>query len=347
MPRRRSDTSSLYSYSRVQSSILDSDLKEDSPSETTEELVRTPGEGAKLTLPILPKQPAPRDNTPVQCFVKRDRTTSTYQLWLQSSPPNPAVIEEGGKFLLAAGKLRHATSTEYIISMNAADLSEESSNYVGKLRSNFLGTKFTIYDTQRPNHGPFSSGTRANVSRRRISTNKVSPPVPAYKFNVAQIAYELKFLCVAGGCDPRRMHCRLRPPLRTIPASAMHLNGSASDPNATYGRAAGQVDPTISGLPRKDDLLLTNRAPRWHSQLQVWTLNFRGRVTVASKKNFQLVAATDPDQPASQTSDHDKVLLQFGKIGKDMFTMDFRYPLSAFQAFAICLSGFSTSTYCG
>ncbi|KAK2969457.1 hypothetical protein RJ640_011354 [Escallonia rubra] len=32
--------------------------------------------------------------------------------------------------------------------------------------------------------------------------------------------------------------------------------------------------------------------------------------------------------------------------GSDMFTMDYRYPLSAFQAFAICLSSFDTKLAC-
>jgi len=74
-------------------------------------------------------------------------------------------------------------------------------------------------------------------------------------------------------------------------------------------------------------------------------LNFQGRVTVASVKNFQLVAATEPAQSVSQ-SDQVKVILQFGKVGKDFFTMDYRYPLSAFQAFAICLSSFDTKLAC-
>ena len=64
-------------------------------------------------------------------------------------------------------------------------------------------------------------------------------------------------------------------------------------------------------------------------------------MTVASVKNFQLVEGGGKD------SDVDKpVLLQFGKIGKDTFTMDYRYPLSAFQAFAICLSSFDTKVAC-
>lgn len=32
------------------------------------------------------------------------------------------------------------------------------------------------------------------------------------------------------------------------------------------------------------------------------------------------------------------VILQFGRVDTNRFTMDYRYPLSAFQAFAICLA---------
>jgi tubby and related proteins len=68
-------------------------------------------------------------------------------------------------------------------------------------------------------------------------------------------------------------------------------------------------------------------------------------VTVASVKNFQLVASADPSDPAG-TVDEETVLLQFGKVDDDMFTMDYRQPLSAFQAFAISLSSFGTKLAC-
>ena len=34
----------------------------------------------------------------------------------------------------------------------------------------------------------------------------------------------------------------------------------------------------------------------------------------------------------------DDTVLQFGRVAKNKFTMDYQYPLSAVQAFAICLS---------
>ena len=67
-----------------------------------------------------------------------------------------------------------------------------------------------------------------------------------------------------------------------------------------------------------------------------YRLNFGGRVTRPSVKNFQLVTPQD----------HDSVVLQFGKVGKDDFTMDFQWPLSPFQAFALTLSSFDSKLAC-
>lgn len=101
---------------------------------------------------------------------------------------------------------------------------------------------------------------------------------------------------------------------------------------------------SLAGGQKDGPLVLKNKSPRWHEQLQCWCLNFHGRVTVASVKNFQLVASPASGQPARP--EHEKVILQFGKVGKDVFTMDYRYPISAFQAFAICLSSFDTKIAC-
>lgn len=218
-------------------------------------------------------------------------------------------------------------------------------------RSNFLGTKFAIYDSQPP----LKASTQANNrSSNKFHSKQVSPKVPARKHNVVTISYELNVLRTRG---PRRMHCILN----SIPMSAIQEGGNAPTPttlpqfssspapkgkDSTTGlNSANLLDPLASSQGIVEPLVLKNKAPRWHEQLQCWCLNFKGRVTVASVKNFQLCVAVDPshDVPAAE---QEKVILQFGKIGKDMFTMDYRYPLSAFQAFAICLSSFDTKPAC-
>ena len=45
-----------------------------------------------------------------------------------------ALLVENGKFLLSAKRNRRTTCTEYVISMDADNISRSSSTYIGKLR---------------------------------------------------------------------------------------------------------------------------------------------------------------------------------------------------------------------
>ncbi|CAL4908413.1 unnamed protein product [Urochloa decumbens] len=353
--------------------------------EMCREIVLSPEFCGKFTFPVSLKQPGHRDGM-IQCFIKRDKSKSTYHLYLCLST---AVLTENGKFLLSAKRNRKTTCTEYVISMDADNISRSSSTYIGKLRSNFLGTKFMIYDTQPPYNGAVVP--HAGRTSRRFNSKKVSPKVPTGSYNIGQVTYELNVLGTRG---PRRMHCVMH----SIPASAVEPGGivpgqpeqilpraleesfrsttsfskssimnqsmdfsssrnfsSVRDFSSTRFSdiAGGAVVGDEEGQNKERPLVLRNKAPRWHEQLQCWCLNFRGRVTIASVKNFQLIASSSqppaagaptPSQPAPP--DQDKVILQFGKVAKDMFTMDYRYPLSAFQAFAICLSSFDTKLAC-
>ncbi|XP_062207569.1 tubby-like F-box protein 3 [Phragmites australis] len=351
--------------------------------EMCKDIVLSPEFCGKLTFPVSLKQPGPRDgNTMIRCFIKRNRSKSTYHLYLCVSN---VVTAENGKFLLSAKRHRKTTCTEYTISMDA-DISRSNRTYIGKLRSNFLGTKFLIYDTQPP----YNEAVVPPVGRtsRRFNSTKVSPKLPSVSYNIAQVTYELNVLGTRG---PRRMRCIMH----SIPASSVEPGGvvpgqpeqivprafedsfrstgsfsqsfrsttsfskSIMDRSMDFNSArfsdiaGGSMGGVEDGEIKERPLVLRNKPPRWHEQLQCWCLNFRGRVTIASVKNFQLIAATSlppagaptPSQPGP-SSDPDKVILQFGKVARDMFTMDYRYPLSAFQAFAICLSSFDTKLAC-
>lgn len=71
---------------------------------------------------------------------------------------------DGGRDLfLMCGKKRSGQKTSnYLISMSEDDLRRKSSNYLGKLRANFVGTEFRIYDNGCE---PQAQGT--NHSRQR------------------------------------------------------------------------------------------------------------------------------------------------------------------------------------
>ena len=40
------------------------------------------------------------------------------------------------------------------------------------------------------------------------------------------------------------------------------------------------------------------------------------------------------------------MIMQFGRISEDSFTMDFSFPMSAVQAFAVALSSFDSKLAC-
>eukprot|EP00834_Sanchytrium_tribonematis_P005053 NODE_283_length_10814_cov_0.705460.p6 type:complete len:273 gc:universal NODE_283_length_10814_cov_0.705460:8964-8146(-) len=86
----------------------------------------------------------------------------------------------------------------------------------------------------------------------------------------------------------------------------------------------------------KDVVVLQNKTPLWNEETNSYVLNFNGRVTVASVKNFQIT----PDQ------DLDYIMLQFGRISTDRFTLDCRYPVTIVQAFGIALTSFESKLAC-
>ncbi|KAK3009773.1 hypothetical protein RJ639_014291 [Escallonia herrerae] len=319
--------------------------------ETTKELVKTPEECGLLTFPVSLKQVTLYPIVSCSNILLHASLAVLYRS--DGFGSITALTGDASKLLLIAKKVRRATHTEFIISLVADDFSRDSDTYVGKLRSNFLGTRFVVQDRQAPCEPTIQFTGR---SHQKVNL-KVSPRLPVANRTVANLSYELNILRTRG---PRRMQCTMH----LIPLSAIEEGGSAPTPE-TFGsflnkklsplsvsKAKNQgssstspTEPLESICNRGDPLILKNKSPRWHEQLQCWCLNFKGRVTVASVKNFQLVASVGPSQnvPAAE---QEKVILQFGKIGKDIFTMDFRYPLSAFHAFATCLSSFDTKPAC-
>ncbi|XP_037081143.1 tubby-related protein 4-like [Pollicipes pollicipes] len=72
-------------------------------------------------------------------------------------------------------------------------------------------------------------------------------------------------------------------------------------------------------------LIMHNIAPLWNESSQVYQLDFGGRVTQESAKNFQIQYCGDQ-------------VMQFGRIDGNAYTLDFQYPFSAVQAFAVALA---------
>nr|XP_020472413.1 tubby-related protein 3-like isoform X2 [Monopterus albus] len=249
-------------------------------------------------------RPAPRGVT-VKCRITRDKKGMDRGLY----PTYFMHMErEDGKrvFLLAGRKRKKSKTSNYLISVDATDLSREGESFIGKLRSNLMGTKFTVYNNgTNPCKNPGALLEETNTRQE-----------------LAAICYETNVLGFKG---PRKM---------TVIIPGMNMNFER-----VPVRPQNEQESLLSRWQNHsvDSLIeLHNKAPVWNDDTQSYVLNFHGRVTQASVKNFQIVHDNDPDY----------IVMQFGRVAEDVFTLDYNYPMCALQAFAIGLSSFDSKLAC-
>ncbi|PWA71058.1 F-box domain, Tubby domain-containing protein [Artemisia annua] len=230
------------------------------------EIVNSREGSGVLTFPSELKQPGSVGSL-TKCLIKRNHRTQTYKLYLilNEASNNDGVLR--GKFLLAARRFRRAKCTDYIISLSAEDISEESSTYMGK--SKFLGTKFTVYDSSAGSYPISSISYEVNAKGPRYKNKPGLGPTPT-EFHLSNVDHFQSHQLLWCGC------C-------------------------------------------------------------INSINFS--VTASSLKRLQFISSLENE---SGTQENKNVILRYGRVGKDIFRVDYQYPISAFQAFAICLSSFDT-----
>ncbi|MBN3274524.1 TUB protein, partial [Polyodon spathula] len=240
----------------------------------------------------------------IKCRITRDKKGMdrgmypTYYLHLER--------EDGKKvFLLAGRKRKKSKTSNYLISIDPTDLSRGGESFIGKLRSNLMGTKFTVYD------------------------NGVNPLKTTSSLETSELRQELAAICyetnVLGFKGPRKMSV-------IIPGMNMdHERVSIRPRNEHESLLARWQNKSTESI-----IELHNKTPVWNDDTQSYVLNFHGRVTQASVKNFQIIHDNDPDY----------IVMQFGRVAEDVFTMDYNYPMCAIQAFAIALSSFDSKLAC-
>lgn len=284
---------------------------EDSESEKEEKTKKKKGKGKKKkerspspeiefdNLEKFVMEPAPQGVT-VKCRVTRDQRgmdKSLYPLYYLH------LDNEKKTFLLAGRKRKKSTTSNYLISIDATDLSRGGENFVGKLRSNLMGTKFTVFDNA-------------------LNPEKALPDMSNARQELAGIIYETNVLGIKG---PRRM--------------TVIIPGMNKDNERVPLRPRNECDGLLIRFQnrRMENLIeLHNKTPVWNEETASHVLNFNGRVTQASIKNFQIV----------HNKDLDYIVMQFGRIADDIFTLDYNYPMCAVQAFSIALSSFDGKIAC-
>lgn len=255
------------------------------------------------------------------------------------------LLEDGRKFVAAARRRKAAGASRYDVttSPSAGAGARFAPGCAGKLRANFVGTEFVMVDAGAKPGAPFVAGA---APRRELAAVMYEPNLLGTKGPRRMLA---GVPLPEGGAGGGRGGAQARAPARAAGPHAAcrnHLSRPRPNPRRTvvHTQPADAAAPLLErvkasvadGAPPRGLLVLRNKAPKWSEAMKAFCLNFGGRVSVASVKNFQLVSLDDPEA----------VLLQFGKAGDDAFTCDFRWPLTAGQAFGICLSSFDSKLAC-
>ncbi|XP_013786668.2 protein king tubby 1-like isoform X2 [Limulus polyphemus] len=250
-------------------------------------------------LPAFVNEPCPWGMT-IRCRITRDNKGvdrgffPTYFLHLE---------KDNGKriFLLAARKRKKSKTSNYLISVDPIDMSRGGDYFVGKLRSNIFGTSFTLFD----------GGINSKKASLFDDKNNL-------RCELATVVYETNVLGFKG---PRQM--------------TIIIPQISSDNKRIDIRPVSDTDTLFEKWKRgniENLLELHNKAPVWNNESQMYILNFHGRVTRPSVKNFQIVHDNDVGY----------IIMQFGRVDEDIFTLDYRYPMCGLQAFAIAISSFDT-----
>lgn len=200
-------------------------------------------------------------------------------------------------FLMGARKRKKTRTASYVLSLSQAELGRTDDSYIGKLRANFAGTEFAIYDEG-------DSPDKDDVVDEDVRS-------------------ELGSVCylknVQGRKGPRQMRALLP---GVLPGQREPGRWTALTKEASL----------LARFQRGDTYgmhVLESKQPVYNEELKAFTLNFNKRVTRASVKNFQIVFANEPDA----------IVLQFGRCAVDEeFILDFQYPVSPLQAFAMALT---------
>ena len=254
--------------------------------------------------------PCPKEAGTVECYVRRDKSGTKKSRF----PEYRVYLKEGDKFLLTSKKRKNKKTSNYLISMGKNDYDKSSRNIIGKLRANFIGTEFQIFDDGRnPNHNnayfdersdaPIRSELGAIVYSGNVISNRGPRQMQVCISKIDEKTGETTKVWQPVHKDEEMIQCFNH----RVPAALRHL------------------------------VVLENKMPQWNEELGAHFLSFNGRVTKASKKNFQLV---------EKIGDEEKLVLQFGRVAKEEFTLDFSWPMSPLQAFAVALSSCDEKLAC-
>jgi len=298
-------------------------------------------------------RPAPKGAGMVRCFIQVVGTgcmTSTplrYEMYLQaphsraypSGPVNQGKGPEIGDVLLMTAR-RFTTkfgASRIVITLDRDDrsFSRQAPGFLGQVTGSLTGLDYTISAPYRfDGPTPFNGSRYVELGSLRFTQNRVGTFAGPRRLQVC--------LPHVHEDDGTRGAERWPP----VPLDLRGEDDEDEDAEKQYFTAAHDPRERKDSLrrvlhkgPRASDqnfIFAHNVQPYFLESLQAYSLDFSGRVTLPSNKNF--ILSTDADMNSK--------CLVFGKVAKPgneaaeltAYTLDFEWPLSPLQAFGIALA---------
>lgn len=92
----------------------------------------------------------------VQCTIERSKSGFD-RLW----PKYTLSLSNGNRYMLTGKKKGMNTTSHYMITIDQQKFAKDANGYLGKVRSNMLGTEFSIYDCKE--NPKKTSGSKEDV----------------------------------------------------------------------------------------------------------------------------------------------------------------------------------------
>ncbi|CAM6103864.1 unnamed protein product [Calypogeia fissa] len=361
-----------------------------------------------LQFPTSLREAGPLDK-PMQCVLRR--RGGQFFLYQSDCGSGQELREGKSNFLMGACKRWRPGHMMFMLSSdrNNRAFSHKSVGFMGKLRSNFWGTAFVLWDFQSSGSGgtngvnnndkarpvtfvrfteevvdgvrkrkmtcvvraPRMSRVSSMTSHQHHGMNGCFPPVltakSLWKWSCMS-SLNKTFRSTAHGGRPRGGYLSLKEEIMKTKMEERVLDQKLVDLSSSDMDQGQQIQSKVKlrgvpGMLKKGGqkvAMFTGTIPEWDVQRRCWSLDFKGRATLPSMHNFQLLMPAGLDEnkrkkprgtslerngndhhhPAQQQQ---TVVMQVGKIGKGLYALEFRYPLSALQAFNIALSSFATT----
>lgn len=184
---------------------------------------------------------------------------------------------------------------------------------VAVLKSNFIGSRYTLKrELAASCDGCLLCAPRDVITPttpRLTSTSKCPSLLPAHRESL-----HIRYTGLDRGSGPRMFQVYINPRDK---AYAETLTKRVKEKKGRY-------------------IQLRNKQPVYHPDSNTYSLDFGGRVTVSSARNFQVIHPGDASY----------ITLMFGKVGNNEYILDHKYPWCALDAFGVALSALGVKLGC-